>query len=196
MRKIIASEFYSLDGLIADAEEQMQWVLDIFSDELGEYESDLYDSADALMLGRVTYKIFEGHWPGVPDNPEMPDGEKEMAAKINGIKKIVFSRTLKEVVWNNSVLMHEINKNTIEEIKSSTGKNILVIGSSEIVRQLSGLGLIDEYHFIVHPVVLGKGNKLFDDTVDLNLKLNEIRKFPNGVTGMFYSRGDAKGLNK
>ena len=97
MRKIIVSEFYTLDGLMSDPKDQMEWVTANFSKELGEYEDSLYDSADTLLLGRVTYKIFESYWPTAADNPATSKGDIEMAHKINAITKIVFSKSLKQV---------------------------------------------------------------------------------------------------
>ena len=79
MRKIIVSEFYTLDGLMSDPEDKMEWVLGIFNDEMGKYESDLYDSADTLLLGKTKYKIFEGYWPTAASNPATPQGDIEMA---------------------------------------------------------------------------------------------------------------------
>lgn len=96
MRKIIASEFYTLDGLMSDPKDEMDWVLNIFSEDVGKYEDDLYSQADTLLLGRVTYQIFESYWP----QPTSED-DIEMAHKINNIMKIVFSKTLQKVEWRN-----------------------------------------------------------------------------------------------
>ncbi|MFZ3167895.1 MAG: dihydrofolate reductase family protein [Candidatus Methanoperedens sp.] len=132
MRKIIVSEFYTLDGLMSDPEDKMEWVLGSFNDEMGKYEGDLYDSADTLLLGRTTYKIFEGYWPTAASNPATSQGDIEMAHKINNITKIVFSHALKSVEWKNSLLLKEINPEEIVKMKQGAGKNILVIGSASI----------------------------------------------------------------
>lgn len=182
MRKIIATEFYTLDGFMSDPEDKMEWVLEDFDPELGKYEDELYDGADTLMLGRVTYKIWEGFWPKVKDGEDA-----EMAGKINAARKIVFSKTIDSVEWENSQLLNEIDAAEIEKIKNEDGKNILVVGSATIVQQFSQLGLIDEYHFAVHPVILGTGKPLFKNGSEmLKLELFDHKIFKNGVTLLKY----------
>ena len=193
MRKIIVSEFYTLDGLMSDPEDKMEWVTGSFNDEMGKYESDLYDNADTLLLGRTTYKIFEGYWPQAPSNPATSQGDIEMAHKMNNLTKIVFSHTLESVEWKNSKLLKEINPEEIVKMKQGKGKNILVIGSASIVQQLTNLGLIDEYHLLVHPVVLGSGKPLFKNIKDrLGLKLVKTETFKNGVVLLLYQPGKEK----
>lgn len=187
MRKIIATEFYTLDGLMSDPKDEMDWVLNDFSEDLGKYEDDIYDNADTLLLGRVTFKIFEGYWPQVLENPSAPEGDVKMANKINNIMKIVFSKTLQKVEWKNSRLIHEINPEEIMEMKKQNGKDMLIVGSAEITQQFTNLGLIDELHLLIHPVVLSKGKPLFKNLNDKhNLKLLETKTFKNGVVGLFY----------
>lgn len=97
MRKIIVSEFYTLDGLMSDPKDQMDWVTSNFSKDVGKYEDDLYAGADTLFLGRITYKIFESYWPTAAINPATPKGDVEMAHKINNITKVVFQSHLKKL---------------------------------------------------------------------------------------------------
>lgn len=197
MRKIIVSEFYSLDGLMSDPHDQMDWITGTFNEEMGKYESDLYDSADTLLLGRTTYKIFEGYWPNAASNPATPPGDIEMAHKINNITKIVFSHSMEGVEWKNSKLLKEINTEEIVKLKQKKGKNILVIGSASIVQQLTNLGLIDEYHLLVHPIVLGRGKPLFKNIKDrLNLKLVKTNTLKNGVVLLLYQPDTKEKINK
>jgi len=186
LRKIIATEFYTPDGIMSDPKDEMKWVQSNFNEEIGKYEDELYSNADSLMLGRVTYKIFEGYWPSAENNPSNED--YNLALKINKMTKIVFSKTIKEVTWKNSVLKNEINPDDINRIKQQTGKNILIVGSSLIVQQLGSLGLIDEYHLLLFPVILGEGKPLFNgsDIRNLQLKLFDLRNFGSGVVGLFY----------
>ncbi|MCZ7385267.1 MAG: dihydrofolate reductase family protein [Candidatus Methanoperedens sp.] len=196
MRKIIVSEFYSLDGLMSDPEDKMEWITGTFNEEMGKYEGGLYDSADTLLLGRTTYKIFEGYWPTAASNPATSQGDIEMAHKMNNITKIVFSHSMEGVEWKNSKLLKEINPEEIVKLKKEKGKNILVIGSASIVQQLTNLGLIDEYHLLVHPVVLGSGKPLFKNIKDrLSLKLVNAETFKNGVVLLLY-QPETKGGNK
>lgn len=187
MRKIIVSEFYALDGLMSDPQDTMDWVLSIFSEDVGKYEDDLYNQVDTLLLGRVTYKIFESYWPQAATNPSTPKGDIEMAHKINNITKIVFSKTLQKVEWRNSRLIKEINPEEIRKMKQQQGKDLLIVGSADIVQQFTNLGLIDEYHLLVHPVVLGSGKPLFKDIRDrVNLKFLKTKTFSSGVVLLQY----------
>jgi len=187
MRKIIASEFYTLDGLMSDPLDEMDWVLSIFNAEVGKYENSLYDNADTLLLGRTTYKIFEGYWPDAATRPSTPERDIELARKINDITKIVFSRTLQKVEWQNSRLLHKIVPQEILDMKQQPGRDMLIIGSASIVQQFANLGLIDEYHLLVHPVVLGHGKPLFARIHNrLQLKLLQTKTFSSGVVLLCY----------
>ena len=193
MRKIIATEFYTLDGLMSDPKDQMDWVLDNFDPELGKYEDDVYETADTLLLGRVTYKIFESFWPNAATNPETPEGDRAMAQVINKITKIVFSKTLDKVEWENSKLVNEINPEKILNMKQEQGKNMLLVGSANIVQQMTNLGLIDEFHFVVHPVILGTGKPLFKEIKERhNLKFLDTKKYKNGVVLLTYQLAEQK----
>ncbi len=187
MRKIIASKFYTIDGLMSDPKDQMDWVTANFSEDVGRYEDELYGSSDTLLLGRVTYKIFESYWPSAGTNPATPKGDVEMARKINVIHKIVFSRSLEKVTWNNTTVMADIVSQEIIKMKQQPGKDILLVGSASIVQQLTNLGLIDEYHLLVHPIVLASGKPLFKNIKErLGLKLIKTETFSNGVVLLQY----------
>ena len=185
MRKIITTTWVTLDGFIAGPNEEMDWV--IVDDEMGQYEDDVVSAADTLLLGRVTYQSFAGSWPDVPDNPAAQPGEKEYARKLNAMRKIVFSRTLPTVEWNNSSLMKEVLPEAITKLKQEPGRDMLIYGSASIVRTLTNHGLIDEYQLLVHPVVLGSGKPLFQDIRDRRkLQLVKTKTFPSGVVGLYY----------
>jgi len=187
MRKIIVTEFYTLDGMMSDPKDEMDWVLNTFNDEMGKYEGEVYDGADTLLLGRVTYKIFAGYWPHAAENPATSPGDVEMSRKINAITKIVFSRTMDGTSWQNSQLLKEIDPQEIAAMKQRPGKNILVVGSANIVQQLADLGLVDEYHLLLHPVVLGVGKPLFKNAKQRHdLQLLGSRDFGNGVLLLTY----------
>ena len=155
MRKIITTTWITLDGFIAGPNEEMDWV--IVDEEMGIYEDDLVSAADTLLLGRVTYQSFAGSWPHVPDNPNASEGEKAYARKLNAMRKIVFSKTLPTVEWNNSSLVKEVLPEDITKLKQEPGRDMLIYGSASLVRTLTNHGLIDEYQLLVHPVVLGNG---------------------------------------
>lgn len=183
MRKIIAAEFLSVDGFMSDPNDEMKWVIDDFNEEVGKYEDELYDNADTLFLGRITYKIFESYWPYPTKEEDM-----EMSKKINNINKIVFSKTLNRVEWENSTLVKDIGQEEIMRMKEQPGRNMIIVGSASIVQQFANLNLIDEYQLLVHPVVLGNGKPLFKNINDKrNLKLVNTRNYANGVILLEYS---------
>ena len=185
MRKIITTTWVTLDGFIAGPNGEMDWV--IVDDEMGQYEDNVVSAADTLLLGRVTYQSFAGAWPHVPDSPTASPGEKEYARKLNAMRKIVFSRTLPTVEWNNSSLMKEVLPEAITKLKQEPGRDMLIYGSASIVQTLTNLGLIDEYQLLVHPVVLGSGKPLFQDIKDRRkLQLVKTKTFPSGVIGLYY----------
>ncbi len=182
---LIVTMWVTLDGFIAGPNDDMSWI--IVDDAMGAYEDAMVSAADTLVLGRVTYQSFAGAWPYVPDNPAASDGEKEYARKVNSLRKIVFSRTLETVEWNNSTLLHEINPDDIVALKHEAGKNIVIYGSASIVQALTACGLIDEYQLLVHPVVLGSGKRLFREGSDRTaLRLVETKTFDSGVVLLTY----------
>lgn len=135
---------------------------------------------DTLLAGRVSYQGFENFWPNVAKDPNSSPEMRKIADEMNEMTKIVFSRTLKEVTWENSKL---INGNLIEEVqklKQGKGADMVIFGSGTIVQQLANEGLIDEYLLAVSPVVLGTGKLLFKDVKKHGLELLETRNFDSG----------------
>jgi dihydrofolate reductase len=187
MKKIIVTIWVSLDGFVAGDKNEMDWITSIYDETMAKYETDIVASADTLILGRLTYDSFSGAWPKVPDNPSASQGEIEYARKLNAMRKIVFSKSLKKAEWNNTVLMPEIDASEIQKLKQGSGKDILIYGSASIIQQLTNLGLIDEYQLLVHPVVLGSGKPLFKNIKErVKLKLTGSKTHPSGVVVLTY----------
>jgi dihydrofolate reductase len=184
MRKVIASIFVSLDGLVVGQSEDMGWVRDNFNDEMGKYAGNLQASMGAILLGRVTYQIMVNAWPLWTE--ETAPG----AERMNNVPKIVFSRTLDKVEWGKYDNARLVKNNAAEEIsklKQQPGKDMVIYGSANLVQNFTQLGLIDEYQLLVHPVLLGNGKPLFKNMAKpMNLKLIRTDTFKNGVVVLYY----------
>jgi dihydrofolate reductase len=140
----------------------------------------VFAATDALWLGRRTYEDFYNVWPKRPDSPFTP--------WLNGVKKYVASRTLKEPLpWMNSSLLGGDAVAGVRAVKQQPGKDILVMGSGELVRSLMGAQVIDEFVLLIHPLVLGSGTRLFaDDGPCLKLALVSSTTTPTGVVAATY----------
>jgi len=145
---------------------------------------EVFAETDALLLGRRTYEDFYDVLPKRPDSPFTP--------WLTNIRKYVASRTLREPLpWENSVLLGRNAEDAIAAVKGEPGKNILVMGSGDLVRSLMPTGLIDEYVLLVHPLVLGSGRRLFaDDGALLRLTLESSATTPSGVMIGRYTPSD------
>jgi len=184
MRKIVVTEFLSLDGVMEgpgpDHDFKLAgWTMAYGSPEIGKYKYDELFASDAQLLGRVTYQGFAVAWPGRKD-------EQGFADKMNGMAKYVVSTTLQSVEWNNSSLIQAHVVQEIERLKGLPGQDILVAGSASLVQTLMDHNLVDEYHLLVYPVVLGSGKRLFKDGSKAALKLVESRAFGSGVVLLRY----------
>ena len=135
------------------------------------------------MFGRTTYEMMKSYWP----TPEAIKSDPQMADVMNNNPKIVFSRTLTRLDWKNIKLLREIGRDAILDLKKKS--DITVLGSGTIVQQLANLGLVDEYHLVVVPLVLGSGKRLFEGVKRANLELRDARPFANGVVVLKYGPG-------
>lgn len=188
MRKIVLTEWITLDGFVSGPNNDMSFVGQFFDATMGQYESDFLDSGDTVMLGRVTYDSFAGAWPGRETDPNTSEEERDYAKRLNAKKKIVFSKSMEKADWNNSEVWKEIDPEKVKSLKESDGGDILIYGSSSIVQQMTNLGLIDEYQLLVHPIILGDGKPLFKDIKEKKtLKLIDSKPFPSGVVLLKYS---------
>jgi dihydrofolate reductase len=191
MRKVIVSEFVTLDGVMEDpggAEglEHGGWSIRLGSEEQEKFKFDELSASDALLLGRITYEGFAAAWPQMMAQYSGPRrGELgEYADMMNGYPKYVVSRTLKEPLeWNNSTLIEGNVAEEVSSLKQQPGKEILVFGSGELVNTLMQHGLIDEYRLVVFPIVVGGGKRLFrDEGATVNTELIETKTVgPHGV---------------
>lgn len=185
MRRVLYLIHASLDGFVAGANGEIDWVL--YDGELEKYSHDLTRTVDTNLYGRVTYQMMEGFWPTVPGNPSSSPSEVEYALWLNQATKVVFSRTLDKVVWEHSLLIQDNIGEALTTLKQQPGKDMLLIGSASIGHELTRLNLIDEYRINVNPILLGKGMPLFRNVEQVKrLKLLEARRFQCGVVGLRY----------
>lgn len=189
MRKLVVSEFLTLDGVMQapgapdeDTEggfEHGGWQVPYF-DGVDPAVADGLSAADALVLGRKTYEIFASYWPTASE-------DEPFTERMNSIDKYVASRTLDAVDWQNSTLLEGDVADAVAELKQEPGGDLVVFGSGELVQTLVANDLVDEYQLMVHPLVLGTGKRLFtDESVPTDLKLVETETTDSGVVDLTY----------
>ncbi|QIS05636.1 dihydrofolate reductase [Nocardia brasiliensis] len=188
MRKITAGLFMSLDGVIQDPQD---WHFPYFNDEMGVAVNAQLGTADTLLLGRKTYDGFAGAWP----EREAAGGEDASFAKVLGdARKVVVSHQDLEFTWRNSELLQGELIEGVTALKQEPGGDIGMSGSVSVVLQLLDAGLLDELHLLVHPIVVGKGDRLFPDREStLPLRLLSSQTFETGVLNLIYTRDEAAG---
>jgi dihydrofolate reductase len=185
------------DGYFAAPDGNLNWVVP--DDRLDSAGVEAIPSVDTILFGRRTYEMFERFWPhALDDSSTAADPHaagrrsptiRAMAIWINEATKLVFSRTLKEVTWRNSRLLHELDPREIDAMKRQPGKNMIVFGSGSLVSQLTQHGLIDEYQFVVNPILLGSGQPLFSGgSKSSALDLLEVSKYQSGNVMLRYAR--------
>ncbi|WNG86403.1 dihydrofolate reductase family protein [Mycobacterium sp. ITM-2016-00317] len=181
MRTLTAGMFMSLDGVV---EAPDQWHFPYFDDDMGAAVDAQLGSADTLLLGRVTYDSFAGAWP----EREAGGGEDAGFAKALGdARKIVVSRHDQQFTWRNSERLAGDLVAGVTALKNGPGSGAIAMsGSPSVVRQLLEAGLIDELHLLVHPIVVGKGARLFDEGAPIPLALLSSRAFGTGVLHLVY----------
>lgn len=182
MRKLIAAINLTVDGFC----DHTSGVAD---DEMLQHYTDLLRGADAILYGRVTYQLMEGYWPALIKTPTGNSILDEFAQAIQNIQKIVFSRTLKELPWENSRLANQDLKTEILDLKKQAGKDFLV-GSPGLISALTEMNLVDEYQLCVHPVIAGHGLRLFQNIhKTIILKQLKTKIFnSSGATLHYYTR--------
>jgi len=182
MRKIIVFNQVTLDGYFVDMNGDMSWAHKN-DPEWNAFVADNARGDATLLFGRITYELMSGFW----QTPQAIESMPAVAEGMNRMPKVVFSRTLDHVSWNNTKLVKGDMLAEVRRMKEEPGEGIVILGSGTIVFQLAREGLIDEYEVVVNPIVLGKGRTMFDGVKDkLNLKLTKVRAFGNGNVFLCY----------
>ena len=180
MRKIVAAEYVTVDGVMTDPGgvgeiEHGGWSNAYFNDELAKYQSDQLFASDALLLGRVTFEGFAAAWPS------MEATEGDFAVRMNRLPKFVASTSLKEPLPWHGTLLHGGLAEEVAKLKEQRGQDILIYGSGQLVTELQRHGLIDEYRLMVFPVTLGDGKHLFGEgTGSASLQLTDTHDNRHG----------------
>jgi dihydrofolate reductase len=184
MGKLGVFNFMTLNGLFEGAEHDISW--HPHDAEGAEYASDGLSSEGTLLFGRKTYDLMVQYWP----TPMAEKNDPAVAAGMNTAEKIVFSRTLTSSHWTNTRFVNDNIGEEVRKLKQIPGKNLTILGSGSIVTQLAELNLIDEYQFVVDPVVLSSGTPIFNGiNRRLDLKLVSIKAFKNGGVVLTYRPG-------
>ncbi len=183
MRKVVFAINITADGYCSHTDM-------IANEEMHAYHTEVLRNASVLVFGRVTYQLMVPYWPEVARTQSQNKAENEFARVFDSLDLVVFSRTLNDVEGNKARLLRANVAEEVLALKQQPGKDIAVGGLS-IASQLSERGLIDEYHFVVHPVVAGKGPRLFDTVkLQLSLPLDLVgsKVLPGGVVAHHYRK--------
>lgn len=184
MRKIIVSEFVTLDGVMEapggePGHPHSGWVIEFMSPEELKYKLDEVVEAEALLIGRVTYESFAQAWP---------NRTGEFADKMNAMPKHIVSTRLRDPTWNNSKVINGDVAGAVTRLKNQAGGPILVAGSRTLAQALMEHDLVDEYRLMIFPVVVGSGRRLFPETRRKTvLCLADTRRFSSGVVVQTYN---------
>ena len=183
MRNLIYAINNTLDGCVDHTPQSVD-------DEKMEYFTQLTREAGVQVFGRKTYQLMVPYWPDVLKNPSETKTDIEFARAFDSIPKVVFSRTLDRAEDKNTRIVRTSLRDEILKLKQEQGKSILV-GGVDIPSQLIELGLVDEYLFVVGPIIAGKGRRLMEGanlSERLQLKLVESKIFKSGAVALRYSK--------
>jgi dihydrofolate reductase len=191
MRKLIVSEFFSLDGVMQapggadeDTEGEFEhggWTLPFWHDDIGKAFGAMMQETDAFLLGRKTYLIHGAAFEPMPPGDVFGD-------MMNAPAKYVVSRTLEKPIWRNTTIIRGDVVEAVRQLKAAPGKNILTDGSHQLVHTLLRHDLVDELHLLLYPILLGSGKRLLPAGVHATFKLKAATSYPSGVVGLHYER--------
>jgi dihydrofolate reductase len=175
MRKLKAWLYMTLDGVVEAPE---NWVIP--DDEMFAEQTADYAASDALLLGRRTYEVFAASWP--QRGSDVPNADW-----MNNTQKYVASTTLESPEWHNTTVLEGDVAEAVSRLKREDGETITINGSATLLRSLLGATLVDELRLLLHPVVLGQGDRLFVNTEErVALELTGCHAYDNGVVSLIY----------
>jgi len=185
MRKLVVTEFISLDGVMEAPGGENDyvhgaWTMPFWHDDIGVFKDEELQASDIHLLGRRTYETFAGAWPGRAGDP--------FADKLNSMRKLVASTTLTDPEWENTEVIQGDLIEAVEAVKAEDGGDVLVAGSNSVARALLAADLVDEVRLVQYPVVLGTGMRLFDDAGSHRFDLVTSATTPSGAVLLTYRR--------
>jgi dihydrofolate reductase len=181
MRRIFAFLVSSVDGYYEGPNQEFDWP--VVDDEFNQFAIEQLSEVDTLIFGRVTYEGMASYWP----TPTAEQNDPEVTGAMNSLNKIVVSRTLGEPTWANTRLVKDDVVGELTRLKQQPGKDMVVMGSSNLTVNLLRAGLVDELRIMVMPVVLGDGHSLFRTAEDrIGLKLVSVKPFESGNVWLTY----------
>jgi dihydrofolate reductase len=185
MRKLVLFMHVSLDGFAATAGGGLDWIS--YDSELQQYADEIVTTVGSPVYGRGTYELMAGYWPGVLNDPNANERSKAHAQWVDKATKIVFSKTMKEAGWNNTIVIKDHIAEEINKLKQQPGKDLVIFGSPGLAHSFMELDLIDEYQFTLNPVLLGSGMPVFQDIKNkTDLTLVKATPLKSGVIGLHY----------
>lgn len=185
MRNVVLFMHISLDGYAAGPNGELDWIT--YDEELEKYAEGIVATVGSPLYGRVTYQMMESYWPTVLDDPSPSKHALEHAQWIQEVPKVVFSKTLETVEWQNTTLIKDNLAEEITKLKQQPGKDLVIFGSPGLAQTLIQLDLIDEYRLTLNPVILGQGMPIFKDAeVRSDLTLVNTKTLASGVVALHY----------
>ena len=195
MRKLMVSEFMTLDGVIqapggTDEDrdggfEHGGWTVPYWHDDIGKAFDALMKGVDAILLGRRTYVIHAQAFEPMPQGDPFGD-------MMNAPKKYVVSRTLEKPIWRDTTIIRDNVIESVRALKAQPGGSIVTDGSSQLVHALLAHDLVDELHLLVYPLSLGSGKRVLPSGVHTTFALTSATPYPSGVVGLHYARRRAE----
>lgn len=187
MRKLKLQVQMTIDGFISGKNGEMDWMCFPWSDDIIHYVRGITEPVDTIILGRKLAEGFIPHWENVVKNPNDP--EYEGGIKYTTTPKIVFTKSMKESIWNNTEIASGDLVEEITKLKNKNGKDIIVYGGGSFVTALINAGLIDEFHLFINPTAIGNGMTIFKGLdKNLLLELKITKQFDCGIVMSCYGR--------
>ena len=186
MRKLLAFHHVSADGYFVGRDGDLSWTRHEQDPEYKQFADENARRDSVLVFGRLSYQMMASWWP----SPMALEREPVMAPRMNAATKVVFSRSLPEATWNNTMLVKDNAVDAIHTLKQQPGSDLVILGSGSLVRHFAEAGLIDEFQLLITPVALGGGRTLFEGAAK-KIELDHVstRTFKNGKVLLIYKPG-------